>query len=103
MNTRNFDYKKGELIQFSDGEYSDYSAGGLFRILKDLNIRDLVKEYADGSDPRNYSDDNPSPYGFPAHLLKLGLVEMVDYRECHLTSYREFDSDFGVEYQRDLN
>ena len=48
-------YKEGDLIQMSNGEYSDYCIGPVYRVMKAFDLKALVE-----SVPKNKED-----YAFP--------------------------------------
>jgi hypothetical protein len=73
-------HKVGELIAFSQGEYSDYSFQGLYKVLQDLDLADLAHIF-------HMEHETNSSYDFGTWLIQRGVVEEVDYHEVHLGSY----------------
>ena len=73
-------FKKGAIILFSEGEYSDY---GLNSIVKTLRAIDLVEvNYAYIIEGHGDSIDEFVPW-----LIRKKMVEPVDHNNIHLGCY----------------
>lgn len=89
--------KKGQLITFAEGEYSDYCVNGLCVALKDFNLDEVVRFWELGNTytkkhPYQSRDQkllNEDGVEFLAFLNASRLVEDVDYIEVHTGSYDE--------------
>jgi hypothetical protein len=81
-------YKAGELLILEDGEYSDKSWSGPFRVLKDFDIVDLAEQLKATFKPEehHYSSE-PEPYNFRDWLHTQGFIEDVECRSVHIGSY----------------
>jgi hypothetical protein len=87
--------KKGQMITFAEGEYSDYCVNGLVRANKDFNLYTLKEEWMqentkeeDKGGWRRYRR-TVTGMEFLPWLVKMGLVEDVDYLEVHTGGYGE--------------
>ena len=81
MKEHNYKFKKGDLIAFSGGEYSDYVVQGFFKAKESLDIEDLLGTW------RVYEEPKVRSMSFTGWLNKLGLIEEVQYREIWTGSY----------------
>lgn len=95
---------KGQLVNVTNGEYSDYYLMGAFRVLKDFDSNDTLAEFAkehnierkvlsrkyDG-DLIYYKDDSYKigPQDYLAWLNKGGYLEDADIVELYLGSYNQ--------------
>lgn len=89
--------KKGELLTFASGEYSDYCVNALVVTLKEFDIEAEKKEWQ--SSNTNPCKHNPSEMvvtgvEFLPWLCIKGLAEDRDYHEVHTGSYGESDMTF---------
>lgn len=89
------DWKKGELILLSSGEYSDYNIRGTFRCLQDISAERLCK-IAKETQALKEGLDETRGYGycdledkFIATLIRLQLIEDIDAHELHIGSYSD--------------
>lgn len=87
------DYKKGEMIILSSGDYSDYSIRGAFRCLQDISAEHLSKiarklnALEKGiEETRGYSYEDLQDK-FIATLIRLQLIEDIETRELHIGTY----------------
>ena len=108
--------KTGNYLVWTEGEYSDYSWNGLFRVLQDFDMSKLVLEWIDyigfgehakveqdtydsswdvysivsrHMDDMRYKDYANSIEFFP-YLIREGYLEEVDVQECRTGSYGDF-------------
>lgn len=81
-------YKAGELPILEDGEYSDRSWAGPFRVLKDFDIGELADQLKATFKPaKNDYHKEPGPYDFRDWLSREGFIEDVECRSVHIGSY----------------
>lgn len=82
------EYKAGELLILEDGEYSDKSWAGPFRVLKDFDIVELAEQLKSTFKPaeHHYSEE-PGPSDFREWLHTQGFIEDVECRSVHVGSY----------------
>ncbi|WMM35552.1 hypothetical protein [Vibrio phage PJN101] len=103
------DFKAGEYIMTSEGEYSDYCVGGMYKVLNDFNIRETLKMWpvmdtdvnlvfnGDGSINKYESKFGPDSYGwdfesrFFSFLADHGFLESIDYEEVHIGDYGDIN------------
>lgn len=81
--------KKGELLLITDGEYSDYSVHGLFRVKKDFNLEESREDF-DKEFPTSDKYDFRKYGRFINYLSLKDLVDIVEYKECHLGDHGDF-------------
>lgn len=90
---QNGEYPAGTVLFFSQGEYSDYGYCGTVKLLKDINLQDVLTACkADWAlrvhdRPEWRKDGDPDPQDFVAFLIASELAEDFDCREIHLGSY----------------
>lgn len=88
MTRQNLDLKAGELIVFSEGEYSDYGYQGAFVVLKDAKSDDLLamaREIQAKEDEE--LDWARKPDIFVSAVIREGYLAAIDLREIHLGAY----------------
>lgn len=92
--------RRGRLVVFSRGEYSDYRYSGIFVALDDIS-RELMTEIADecrAAMRTENGDDGTDDFGadekFIPALIKRGLLLAVDYDEIHYGSYGRLELEF---------
>ena len=91
--------KKGQIITFSDGEYSDYCVDGLCVALKDFNLDEVVKfwevenTYSEKCKYRNRVIRRLKDGGvhFISFVVSKGFAEDIDYIEVHTGAYNNFN------------
>jgi len=88
-NERIDDYKIGELIAISMGQYSDYCVNGLFVVLDTFNANDELELYAKENarvlvNGLILTDYDYEGLSYTAHLSQKNLIKDVDYRELHM-------------------
>lgn len=81
--------KKGTLIMFSDGEYSNYGVTTIVTTREDIDTQALLSEYLDAhleqKMPYKFSD-----FGFIKWLIvDKKLIEEIKYTEWHLSDFGE--------------
>jgi hypothetical protein len=83
---------KGETITISTGEYSDYYVRGVFRVTADFEPQEMIDAYlAEHPDQREpYSAEITE---FLVWLATKNILEPVESREWHLSSYGTFCCD----------
>jgi hypothetical protein len=82
------EYRTGELLILEDGEYSDKSWSGPFRVLKDFDIIELAEQLKATwkTGPNDYGS-GPGPFDFRDWLHKEGFIADVECRSVHIGSY----------------
>ncbi len=70
-----FNMRKGEIINFTSGDFSDYRLVALLRIEKDFNLKDEHTAF----EIKTYRWED----AFIAHLMSAGLVSLVESREIN--------------------
>ena len=74
-----------EIVVLSNGEYSDYSIEGVFKVKKELNqevLSTIWEELNKGTVYISYSD-------LVMLLLSEGYVERIEYKEIYLGAYND--------------
>ncbi len=95
--------KKGQMITFAEGEYSDYCVEALVSAIKEFNVKEKQAEWE-----REHTELKECKYrsrplkkvkgtAFLPWLVSQGLVEDVDYIEIHTGSYSDVDITIGDE------
>ena len=85
--------KKGQMLTFAEGEYSDYCVEALVRAIKEFNVKekqaDWENEHAELKDCKYRSRPlkKVKSTAFLPWLVSQGLVEDVDYIEIHTGSH----------------
>jgi len=93
--------KKGQMITFAEGEYSDYCVEALVSAVKEFNVKEKQAEWeavhteSKGCGYRSRPLRKVKGTAFLPWLVSQGLVEDVDYIEIHTGSYG--DSDITVD------
>lgn len=91
--------KKGQMITFAEGEYSDYCVEALVCAIKEFNVKEKQAEWEGEHTELKVRKHRPRPRkevkgtAFLPWLVSQGLVEDVDYIEIHTGSYGEVDID----------
>lgn len=81
-------FKKGELLLITIGEYSDYSVHGIVRCLHDFGHREVLEAYLNYLRLQNkYKDDHVDLYEIMPWMIGGGWVEEVETTEVHLGDY----------------
>ena len=80
--------KKGSVVVFSKGEYSDYSCMGLFVALQDITEEDYQKAIAPEIAKERYSQSSEAVV---SNLIREGLLLELDYTEIELTHCGDID------------
>jgi len=93
MSEANLLVKKGEVIVFTKGEYSDFGIDGYVVAIADINLKECAHKFV------KIPNEWEKTFGFVEYLIGCELVIPVAHREIHIGSYGEFDDDFGI--QRD--
>lgn len=79
-------YKKGELLSFSTGEYSDYGVVAFTKVLKDFEEHEVGEKYLD-----EYPEEREEYYfresKFMNYLTLNGYVEELNYKEWRYSDY----------------
>lgn len=92
MSERLHQYKAGTIIQFTNGEYSDFGNLAMVKALHDLDLPALVQRFV-AEYPSKDEWDTAEPHGFAAWLIVQGSVEAFDREEVHLGAYGHFEDD----------
>ena len=91
MTKQVLDLTAGELVVFSEGEYSDYGYMGAFVVLQDvpeaamLEVVEEVNAAADADDDFYYNRSSL----FIAALIRRGYLASINLREIHIGTYGE--------------
>jgi len=88
------EFKAGELMTISTGEYSDYCVNGLFSVLKDFDAQVQLAAWAAETGREMTGDGVYSNYqnkqiDYMGWLNRNGFVEDVTFRELHIGDYGE--------------
>ena len=84
------DLENGEVVIVTTGEYSDYSMGASFRVLKKVNLDDEHQKFELsllGEDRDEWNDHTR----FTAWLVSQGCVEEFKTVEFHMGSYGRWE------------
>jgi hypothetical protein len=84
--------KAGTLLALETGEYSDYGVEGFYRVLKDFDGKELMRQYL-AEHPEQAEAYSGHTYEFSAWLSKSGFIEDIDYLRWHIGSYGCFDTE----------
>jgi len=85
--------KKGQMITFAEGEYSDYCVEALVSAIKEFNVKEKQaeweREHTELKECTNRSRPIKKVIGtaFLPWLASQGLIEDVDYIEIHTGYY----------------
>jgi len=88
MSEQNIELKAGQLVVFSEGEYSDYGYRGTYVVLADVSademheVAGVVKAEADGD-----GDDWNVISMVEPELIRRGKLAAIDLREIYLGAY----------------
>ena len=97
------EFKKGQFIATSEGEYSDYSVNGFFLVKKDFYLDEVAESYKEklqsilkeqGKYDEDYSIyycwdyDDGTFISFEEFIISLDLVEKLEYYELHDDEYK---------------
>ena len=97
--------KKGQIITFSEGEYSDYCVEALVSASKEFNVKERQGEWElEHTDPDNEKHKSRrlkvDGINFLPWLVLHGLVGYVDDIEIHTGSYGILATDIRRTAQR---
>ena len=85
-------YKAGELVILENGEYSDRSWSGPFRVLKDFDMVELAEQLKATFQPeQDHYSSEPGPYDFIQWLSAEGYLQDVECRRVHVGSYGQLE------------
>ena len=76
-------YKKGDLLILSTGEYSDYGIDTICKVLKTFKEQEVANLYKKNG---GYGKDK-----FIAELIKNGYIKEIKYREWRFSFYSELE------------
>lgn len=79
-------YKKGDVLVMSTGEYSDYGISLICKVLKDFNEREVADLYTGKKDEYEFDEIN-----FLKMLTNLGYIEEIPYKEWIFSSYSKLE------------
>lgn len=89
------DFKPGEIIVLTSGEYSDFSITAVFKVLKPFNFADELKKYTKIGDLPGYIVSKliytRDSFNIANKLVIAGLWEELKHLEAHVGSYGEYD------------
>lgn len=83
-------FPAGKIIEFSRGEYSDYTTCGLMVTLQDIELDTLSLSYREGYKPKDDWDE-PDHYGFLGWLVANQYMAPVTHDSIHLGSYSDWE------------
>lgn len=90
---KEIDIKKGQVVVFSQGEYSDHSFIIVCRALKDFTEKDLKAYESRGQVPENCGTGTKrSNMAIVSALYTDGFFEEIIVTEIHMGSYGEEDN-----------
>jgi hypothetical protein len=78
--------KAGKLLILDEGEYSDRSSLGPFRVLKDFDVAEAIMHTKAGFKPQ-YDWQEADPSALVKWLHENGYIEDVDCQWCHVGGY----------------
>ena len=79
-------YKKGELLSFSTGEYSDYGVVAFTKVLKDFDEHEVGEKYL-AEHPEERKSYSLRESAFMNYLTLNGYVEDLEYKEWRYSEY----------------
>jgi hypothetical protein len=87
-------YTEGELILITHEAHSDYGISGLYRATDEINVTELLQEWAteigaevvDGRVKQEYGTIDPDK-GFVCWLVAQGWIKSVEFRELNTGMY----------------
>ena len=96
-------FKKGEMFLTSEGEYSDYNLGSLYKVLIDFEIKSTLRAWALIAGVQLNSEGYPNAYdtAFSSSsyenqlfewMVETKVIAKIEHRELHLGDYG--DNDF---------
>lgn len=84
----------GEILVFTDGEYTDYGMLGMARVLKDFDTRQSLRSYIAVHPEQDIHPDGSWRSGggivhgqFMAWLVEQGCIEFMEYRQCYIYTH----------------
>jgi len=83
--------KKGDRVQFTCGEYSDFRTIGCLRFKRAADLRELADKMRASHKPKDEWDDKAEPNEFPAWLVENGYAEDASVKEVHVGSYGDWE------------
>ena len=92
---QDMNYKAGALLLITTGEYSDYYPHGIFRAVRDFNIKETVALYIEREKP----DTEEYSFEFDklvAWLSREGYVEDVQHTELWLGAYSNLAEELRI-------
>lgn len=89
MDDTTLKFPRGSVIQFTEGEYSDFCLCGMVVTIKDCDLPALAKEYA--------AFENAWAGKFATWLVANGHAMPCEATEVHLGSYGRWAEEFGVD------
>ena len=99
MKKTNTTIELGEIIQFTSGEYSDFSTNGMFVCIKEFNLKDIIQDMTvhnlNDRQLRRYPG-HPFPYcsyEIMAEIIKKGYGVPLTYRDIHIADRSDLSED----------
>lgn len=68
----------------TNGAYEDYEVSGLFKILRDFDLGETIREYRNA-----HNDAHNDVAAFPCFIVESGIAELIEYEELHFSGYGE--------------
>lgn len=88
----------GEILAFSEGEYSDYGYRGHVVAIKDFDLGQMMRQHI-SERIEQYAEEYSPTDGFETFLVASGVVVPLTCREVHIGSYGNVDPDFGAMFE----
>lgn len=90
MTKPDYNFHRGSVLIFSSGEYSDYHIVGFLVAVRDLKLKELVKQFKSEFIAKD-KWDRASPDNFPSWLVSKELAMPIDSTEVYLGDYSDFE------------
>lgn len=90
--SKTLQYRKGDIIVFTTGEYSDFGMCGYLVATEDLDLPALAQKFV-GDYQSKHEWDKADPGDFPSWLVAAGKAMPVNYSTVHVGSYSDFSPD----------
>ncbi len=87
-------FPRGTVIQFTQGEYSNFGTCGLVVTLQRIDLPELARQYRAEYKPA-YEGDEPELGDFASWLIAKQICAPVEYSEVYLGEYREWITELS--------
>lgn len=86
-------YKKGDLIQMSNGEWSDYCIGPVFRVTKDFDLKAVVESVPFDNEDYAFSGNEDlvrTESAVRIAIIDAGRLEKLERTELWIGAYGKY-------------